>query len=171
MPLTATPSRRRLAMAALLLLAVAGLVIRNVAPDPSTLHDVGTLLLVLWLPAVGNLLAYLIRKIPRRPRPLAGVFPARSVFTPHVHVRLEPTGLVPDLPSALVSAGNRCTLIVGNSGFSARIGGPLPGQEGESVAVELLRPAVALGQLTPGTEFRLLVGEIAAAKGRVLGVA
>ncbi len=169
MALIATPARRRLAMLALLTLAVAGLVIRQLAPNPSTLRDIGTLLLVLWLPAVGNLVAYFVRKIPRRPRPLGGGFGAASVFTPHLRVRLEPTGLVADLPAALAAAGNNCTLIVGNSGFSARVGGALQQQDGD-VAVELLRPEVALPQLAAGTEFRLLVGATAAAKGRVIEV-
>ncbi|HEY0823168.1 MAG TPA: hypothetical protein VGD76_05220 [Ramlibacter sp.] len=170
MALIATPSRRRLAMVALLLLATAGLVIRNVAPDPSTLRDIGTLLLVLWLPAVGNLVAYLVRKIPRRAPRLGARFRAGSVFTPHLRVQLEPTGLVPDLRAALATAGNDCTLVVGNSGFSARVEGALPAQQGETVAVELLRPEVAGPQLAAGTEFRLLVGTTVAAKGRVVEV-
>jgi hypothetical protein len=77
---------------------------------------------------------------------------------------------VPDLPSALASAGNRCTLIVGKGGFTARLEGPLPAQQDQAVALELLRPSVALARLQPGTEFHLLVGATAAAKGRVVEV-
>lgn len=170
MALTATPARRRLIMIALLLLAVAGSLIRYFAPDPSTLRDIGTLLMVLWLPAVGNLVAYFVRKIPRRAPQLAAGFGAGSPFTPHLRVRLEPAGTVRDLPAALASAGNSCTLIVANSGFTARLDGPAPVQQDQGVQVELLRPEVALAQLATGTEFRLAVGATAVAKGRVVEV-
>ena len=169
MAFTVTSAGRRLAMAVLLLLAIAGAVIRAMAPDPSTLRDIGTLLLVLWLPAVGNLIAYLVRKIPRR-APQARGFAAGAVFMPHLQVRLAATGLVADLPSALASAGNCCTLIVGKGGFTARLEGPLPAQPDQVVALELLRPSVALARLQPGTEFHLLVGATAAAKGSVVEV-
>jgi peptidoglycan/LPS O-acetylase OafA/YrhL len=170
MALIATPARRRLAMIALLLLALAGSFIRYLAPDPSTLRDIGTLLMVLWLPAVGNLVAYFVRKIPRRAPHLTAGFGAGSAFMPHLRVRLEPARTVRDLTAALASAGNSCTLVVANSGFTARLGGPAPSQGEQGVEVELLRPEVALAQLTPGTEFRLAVGATAVAKGRVVEV-
>lgn len=157
-------------MIALLLLAAAGLVIRNVAPNPSTLRDIGTLLLVLWLPAVGNLVAFFVKKIPRRALAPAAGFHAGCVFTPQLRVRLEPTGLVADLHSALAATANNCTLVVGNSGFTARVGDANSVRPGEDLAVELLRPEVGLPQLAAGTEFRLLVGATAAAKGRVVAV-
>ena len=78
MAFTVTSAGRRLAMAVLLLLAIAGAVIRATAPDPSTLRDIGTLLLVLWMPAVGNLVAYLVRKIPRRRWPAGAGRPSRG---------------------------------------------------------------------------------------------
>jgi hypothetical protein len=127
-------------------------------------------LLVLWLPAVGNLITYLVRKIPQRPPKPAPDFSAGSVFTPQLQVRLQPTGLVPDLAAALASTGHHCTLVVGHNGFTARVGGVLPSGPEENVAVELLRPEVALRHLAPGTEFRLLVGTTVAAKGRVAEV-
>lgn len=154
-------------MAVLLLLAIAGAVMRALAPDPSTLRDVGTLLLVLWLPAVGNLVAYLVRKMPRSAPPVVD-FAAGSVFTPHLQATLEATGLVPDLQAALAAAGYRCAFIIGRKGFTARLGGPLPATGGDAVAFELLHPSVALPQLAPGTQFHLLVGTTAVAKGRVM---
>eukprot|EP01034_Spumella_vulgaris_P006289 gene6289-8010_t len=53
MSFTVSSSSRRVAMAVLLGLAVLGGVIRYTATNPSTLRDVGTLLLVLWVPAIG----------------------------------------------------------------------------------------------------------------------
>ncbi|MES2633543.1 MAG: hypothetical protein V4669_11260 [Pseudomonadota bacterium] len=63
-----TSSRRQIVMGVLLLLAVIGAAVRYWAPNPSTARDVGTLMLVLWLPAVGNLVAFAISKMPARKR-------------------------------------------------------------------------------------------------------
>jgi hypothetical protein len=170
MAIIVTPSRRRLAMTVLLALALAGAVIRAVAPNPSTQRDVGTLLLVLWLPAVGNLVAYLLRKIPRRAPP-ATDFPAGTTFTPQLQVRMERAGLSAQQQAALDPAERRCTLLVGPRGFTARLAEPVaqaldaPGPR--SIALELLHPAVALPQLAPGTDFHVLVATTAVAVGRV----
>jgi hypothetical protein len=170
-PLIATPSRRRLAMAAMLGLAVAGAVIRTFAANPSTLRDVGTLLEVMWLPAVGNLIAYLVQKIPRRAPPVT-TFPAGSAFTPQLEVRIEASGLPNELLVALDPSERQCTLIVGRSGFTARLAEPIahmlasPGPQ--TVALELLHVAHALPRLLPGTNFHLLAGTTAVAKGSVL---
>jgi hypothetical protein len=171
MAIIATPSRRRLAMIALLLLAVAGGFIRAYAPDPSTLRDVGTLLLVLWLPAVGNLVAYLLKKVPRSAPP-ATRFPAGKAFTPQLDVQLQATDVPGDLLAGLDPDERQCTVLVGRSGFTARLGEPLgqllasPGSQ--ALALELLHPAVALPRLAPGTDFHLLAGTTAVAKGTVL---
>ena len=171
MALTATPARRRLAMIALLLLAVAGGIIRRYAPDPSTLRDIGTLLLVLWLPAVGNLIAYFAKKIPHRVPPPTS-FPEGSTFAPQLDVRLHAVEMPRDLLATLAPDERQCTVLVGRSGFTARLGQPLkqlfanPGPQ--ALALELLRPAVALPRLAPGTDFHLLAGTTAIAKGTVL---
>jgi len=152
-------------MAALLLLAVLGGVIRKLAPEPSTLHDIGTLLLVLWLPAVGNLIAYLVRRMPRKPSPVAlpqAGFPPEGAFTPHLHARLEPV-------SPTTAQASDCLLLVGGQAFTARLALPvadaLTGAQPQ--AIELLRPAAALPRLAPGTAFHLLVGTTAVARGCV----
>lgn len=172
MALTATPSRRRLAMIALLLLALAGGFIRKYAPNPSTLRDIGSLLLVLWLPAVGNLIAWFVKRIPRSAPPVTS-FPEGSTFTPQLDVRLQATEMSKDLLAALDPDERQCTVLVGRSGFTARLGEPLgqllatPGSQ--ALALELLHPAVALPRLAPGTDFHLLAGTTAVAKGTVLG--
>ena len=169
MPITATPAGRRLVMATLLLLAVCGAVIRIYADEPSTLHDIGTLLLVLWLPAVGNLVAWLVKKIPRR-APQVHAFAAD--FTPHLRARMQatetPAGFVASIPTDL----RQCTLVSGNQGFSARTLQPLAeilaSATNEAVTLELLRPQVAREHLTAGTRFHLLVGTTAVLQGEVL---
>jgi hypothetical protein len=171
MALIATPARRRIAMTILLLLAVLGGVIRKFAPQPSTLHDIGTLLLVLWLPAVGNLIAYLVRRIPRRAQPAPvlprAAFPEGSTFQPNLHARLEAIDLAQG--TSLAAEGAECLLLVAGQGFTGRLAQPVAQALAASQPqpIELLRPAAALPQLAPGTAFHLLVGTTAVARGRV----
>ena len=61
-----TSSRRQIVMATLLGLAIVGGAMRYWAPNPSTARDIGTLLLVMWLPAVGNLISFVVREWHRR---------------------------------------------------------------------------------------------------------
>ena len=165
MAIIATPSRRQLAMAVMLGLATAGAVIRYYAPNPSTLRDVGSLLLVMWLPAVGNLVGYFVRKIPRRAPPVTE-FADAAAFAPNLQVLIESTG-----PAEIDPLQRRCVLLVGRDGFTARTERPLAEllhvQGEQALAVELLHPAVALRKLKPGTAFHLLVETTAVAKGRV----
>ncbi|HSV78317.1 MAG TPA: hypothetical protein VLK85_03805 [Ramlibacter sp.] len=174
MAIIATPARRRIIMATLLALATAGAVIRYFAAPGSVLHDIGTLLLVLWLPAVGNLIAWLIRQAPRRAPPASG-FMAGSAFVPHL--RAQVAFLVP-VPSALAALDPReqaCTLVAGTHGFTVRLAEPLAGLAAAAgpreLALELLRPDVAFQELRPGAPFHLLVGRDAVAKGQVLELA
>ena len=169
MPLVATSGRRRIAMAVLLALAVLGAVIRATAPDPSVLRDIGTLLLVLWLPAVGNLIAWLIRQIPPG-APRVTDFSPGAPFTPHLRTELVPVPVAAG--AAIDSTEARCTLIVGRQGFTGRFASPVVQQlqpAGPQVhQLELLRPEQALPQLKPGVRFHLLVGPTALASGHVL---
>jgi hypothetical protein len=170
MPIVATPARRQLAMAVLLLLAVSGAVIRKFAPQPSVLHDIGTLLLVMWLPAVGNLIAYLVRRIPRKAK-AAPDFAAGSAFVADLRVQVQVLGLPQELASALTPQERRITVLAGQHGFSARLDVPVlqalaqPGEQ--ALSLQLLRPELA-GELPPGTEVHLVVGRTAAATARVL---
>ena len=61
-----TSFRRQVVMATLLVLAIVGGVMRYWAPNPSTARDIGTLLLVMWLPAVGNLVSFVVREWNKR---------------------------------------------------------------------------------------------------------
>jgi hypothetical protein len=165
-----TPSRRRIAMAVMLLLAITGGIVRKYAPNPSTLRDVGTLLLVLWLPAVGNLLGYLRGRIPRSPPPVTE-FAAGSPFKPHLELLVETVVDAPSLAAASAADDGRFTLLVGRHGFTARCADPLATALGfpgaQALVIELLHPRVALRKLAPGTAFHLLAGTIAIAKGSV----
>lgn len=161
-------------MIALLTLAASGGVIRWLAPNPSTLRDIGTLLLVLWLPAVGNLIAYFIKRIPRSAPP-ATDFAPDAAFAPQLQVQLEAVEWPAAQRTGLDVGERRCTLLVGRQGFTARLERPLAesvaDNDGGMMRLQLLHPAVALRRLAPGTEFHVLAGTIAVAKGRVLQVA
>lgn len=172
MGFSVTPARRRLAMGAVLALAVAGGIIRALAPDPSTLRDIGTLLLVLWLPAIGNFIGYLRGKLPKASPPPTG-FPADQPFSPQLRVQLERIPLPADAGLS-IPPGQLGTVLVGRRGFTVRFDQPLAawmaGQGDSTSSLELLRPAAARGYLAEGTEFHLLVGTQPVAKGRVLGL-
>ena len=139
------------------------------APDPSTLRDVGTLLLVLWLPAVGNLIAYLIRKIPmRRPRPTA--FRSGADFSAHLQTRIDSVSAPADWP-AFDPLEQRCTVLVGQSAFTVRSAEPLAQwlpHAPQRLDLECLVPSAALPALIPGTPFHVLIGTTSVAQGRVV---
>ncbi|MGE4239411.1 hypothetical protein [Ramlibacter sp.] len=175
MPLVATPHRRRLVVIVLMVLATLGGVIRYYAPNPSTARDLGTLMLVLWLPTLGMIVGHLLGKIRRRPSTSPG-FPRNSEFVPQLRVSFEALP-VSGNPPALDPQLRGCIALVGGEGFTCRISQPLAHSIGQSIAqaapgvveLELLRPAVALPKLPPGTEFYFVVGTLAVARGRVEG--
>jgi hypothetical protein len=171
----ATSSRRQIIVFVLLILALAGAAIRQWADNPSVERDIGTLLLVLWLPIIGNVVAYVIVRVQsaRRARRTGG-FDPQAPFTPHLLVEVTPVDPVrPALPP-LSDAERNCTLVIGNEGFTARADLPLvqwlTAGEARSVALQLLRPALALPRLPAGAAFSLLAGRSVAAGGRVLQV-
>ena len=169
----ATSSRRRIAMGVMLALAITGGVVRHYAPAPSTLHDIGTLLLVMWLPAVGNLIAYLVGKLPRREPPPTD-FPAGSAFSPQVEVQVERVPLPEGWLAAMDPDERRAVLLVGRHGFTVRLAQPvarwLAQEASPSLWLELLRPASARKTLVPGTAVHMLVGATAVAKATVMSV-
>ena len=169
MAIIVTSSRRRLVMGVLLLLAAAGGVIRQQAPDPSVLRDIGTLLLVLWLPAVGNLVAYFVKKIPAsKPPPMA--FEPGAPFTPQLQARIDTVPLPAGWLEALDPTQQLCTVIVGRRGFTVRTQAPLAQwlkDAPPTLALECLVPSTSLRELVPGTAFHLVVGTTAVARGVV----
>ncbi|MDB5872784.1 MAG: hypothetical protein JWQ07_2226 [Ramlibacter sp.] len=164
----ATSTRRQVIVAILLALALAGAALRHWAENPSITRDVGTLLLVLWLPAVGNIVAFAVSRYRRR-RSTTLAFTEGS-FAPHLEVELMPgTATQP-----LAPGHTGCTLLLGTEGFTARLGTPLAGwlASGQAQAIELefLRPALALPRFGAGTAFQVLAGPVVVGQGRVLRV-
>ncbi len=161
--------RRQVVMAVLLGLAAVGAAIRHWSPNPSLARDIGTLMLVLWLPAVGNLVAFAVRKLHpllRRKRGFADDSPFKAQLSAEVAAR-ETAG-----DGALGPGQRNCTVIVGNEGFTARTGQALSQALAAPpspavVELEFLRPALALPRLPPGADFYLMVGPAVVASGRV----
>ena len=166
--------RRKLIVIVLLCVAVAGALMRHHAERGSTTRDIGTLLMVLWVPIIGNVIAWLIGKRPRRAPPAEpATFDAASTFTPHLRVEL--TLRPPALPShdLPLSAGEyRCALVVDNEGFSARWfvpqGEVLERGKPHALEVEFLAPDIARRRFPQDAVFRVLVGDSFIADGRVL---
>ena len=164
-------SRRQTITAVLLLLAVGGGLLRWLAPQPSLARDMGSLLLVLWLPIIGNIIAWLVARA-HKPKNAPPGFAPDSPFTPSAHITL--TLLAAEVPSQSrpIRAGLfNCMVVVGHEAFSARLQVPPHAEPVPEVAqpleVEFLRPEVALPKLKPGTDFTLLSGRTLLGRGQV----
>lgn len=174
--MTTIQARRKLIVIILLSVAIAGALLRSFTAPRTTAHDVGTLLMLLWLPIIGNIISWLVSKL-RRPAAAGSSAPSGfgegRAFQPHALVEL--TLRAPQLPSedVPIPAGEqRCHLVVDNEAFSARWfvrpdesirrGKPQP------IEVEFLVPALALRRFQDQAAFRILVGESFVGDGRVL---
>ena len=164
----ATSHRRQFIVAVLLALAIVGAGMRYWADKPSLARDIGTLLLVLWLPAVGNIVAFAIGR-------WRAAHPPRPPFDPAApfegHLLAELAGVA---PAAAAGDASACTLVVGSEGLTARLAQPLShwlaGPQPAVLAVQLLRPALALPRLPAGAVFGILAGTRTVGTGRVLEV-
>jgi len=171
--MTTIQSRRKLIVIILLCVALGGAAMRQLAAPGSTLRDIGTLLMLLWVPIIGNVISWLISRL-RRPAPMApSPFDERPAFEPQLLVELTlrpPLLPAEDIP---VPAGeHRCALVVGNEAFSARWWVPpdrsfrrgIP----QALEVEFLAPQLAMPKFQAEAGFRMLVGESFIGDGRVL---
>lgn len=162
----ATPARRKLVVIILLGLALAGGAIRLLAPNPSSLRDMGSLLLVLWVPVIGNVIAFLVRRIKLRRTPFD------HPFAPDLLVEMSPLEPRPRLAQPL--SGDSCALVVGTEGFTVRLSRPLAGwlKAGEAIQVQaqFLKPQMALALFPPQTPFRIVAQQQLVGQGRVLEV-
>ncbi|WP_076999016.1 hypothetical protein [Variovorax sp. KK3] len=171
--MTGIQAKRRFIVIALLCAALGGALLRALSEPGSTARDVGTLLMLLWLPIIGNVIAWLIAKLRRPVTAEPTGFEAGNAFRPHALVEL--TLRAPQLPSenSLIGEGeHHCALVVDNEGFSARWVVP-PGKAfrrgtPQTLQVEFLKPAIALPRFPRDTEFRMLVAESFVGDGRVL---
>ena len=165
-------TRRQLITVVMLVLALIGGLVRWLAPQPSVARDLGSVLMVLWLPIVGNIIAWLIQRA-KTPKHLPQGFAAGTVFEPSA--RIELTLLAADTPrlSRPIRAGYfDGALVVGSEGFTTRLLVPPDGEPAPGVPCALeaqfLRPELALPKLAAGTRFTLLSGRTVLGTGHVL---
>jgi hypothetical protein len=174
--MTTIQARRKLIVVLLLCVAVGGAVLRHLGAPGTTLRDVGTLLMLLWIPVIGNVIAWLIGQLRRKPAtdaaPAAAV-DALQTFRPQLEVELtlRPAAVpAEDLPIA--EGEHHCAFVIGNEGFSGKWrvpeGGSFYRGTPQRLEVEFLAPALALPKFAPGVVFRMLVGESFIGDGRVL---
>ena len=164
--------RRQLFTGIMLALALLGGLVRWQAPQPSLARDLGTMLLVLWLPIVGNVIAWLVQRA-RTPRQLPAGVAFSDTFQPDA--RIELTLLPADTPSQSrpIRAGDFVgALAVGSEAFTTRLsvppgGEPVPEQP-ILLDAQFLRPELALAQLRPSTRFVLLAGRTTLGTGYVV---
>ena len=95
--MTGIQAKRRFIVIALLCVALGGALLRLLSEPGSTARDIGTLLMLLWLPIIGNVIAWLIAKLRRPVAAEPAGFEAGSTFHPHALVEL--TLRAPQLPS------------------------------------------------------------------------
>jgi hypothetical protein len=175
--MTTIQSRRKLIVVILLCVAVVGAVMRHYGEPGSTYRNVGTLLMLIWLPVVGNIVGWLMARIRRPAAPAASALPAfvepGTAFRPHAlaELTLRPAGVpAEDLP--IHEGEHRCALVVDNQGFSVRWvvpqGEPFRRGKVRTVEVEFLAPEAALPVFRADTAFRMLVGESFIGDGRIV---
>ena len=174
--MTTIQARRKLIVILLLCVALGGAVLRHLGAPGTTLRDVGTLLMLLWIPVIGNVIAWLItkvrRKLPTEAAPTTE-FDVAQPFRPQMQVELtlRPAAVpAEDLPIA--EGEHHCAFVIGNEGFSGKWrvpeGGSFYRGTPQMLEVEFLAPALALPKFAPGVFFRMLVGESFIGDGRVL---
>ena len=164
--------RRKVIVIVLLCLAAAGAIVRQFA-EPGTLRNIGTLMMLLWLPIIGNIISWLVARIRRPAAPAAPDFEPGRAFHPHALVELTlRTPMLPSEDTPIGAGEHRCALVLDNEGFSARWF-VAPGEAfrrgvARTVQVEFLTPALALPRFERDAAFRMLVGESFVGDGRVL---
>ena len=174
--MTTIQARRKLIVILLLCVAVGGAVLRHLGAPGTTLRDVGTLLMLLWIPVIGNVVAWLVGKVRRKPvadAAPAADFDAAQPFRPQLQVELtlRPAG-VPAEDVPIAEGEHHCAFVIGNEGFSGKWqvpeGGSFRRGTPQALQVEFLSPELALPKFRPGVVFRMLVGEAFIGDGRVL---
>ena len=157
---------------AIVVAATFGVLARQFTTPESTLHTLGTLLTVLWLPITIYVFIKLSdwffkgRKGPRNFAP----------DTPSVHhLRIEATFRT-EVPFERGADDShlQCLLLLDSQAFTVRLLRPLgalpPAGEPTLVDVQFLRPWVALPRFPPGTAFHIVVGREAVGAGKALAV-
>jgi hypothetical protein len=162
-------SRRFLIAVALLVTGVAGALLRGFSSPQSTPYYLGTLLMVMWIPIVGNIISFLARRLRPKAAPesplLSMPFVSQMVVRLDLHAELSPQS-----PKREQDGKIHCFLILGTEGFSVRVS-PLDAHaanEDQAVEVQFLVPELALTKFSVGSTFKLMQGVSVFGTGQVL---
>jgi hypothetical protein len=163
-------SRRYFIVVVLLIMAVAGALLRSFAVPQSTPYYLGTLLMVMWVPIVGNIISFLGKKLS----PVALAKPTFSAATPFVRQAVvELRGQSEqdlDLPQKEQDGRIHGLFVVGTEGFSIRfslldieVADGCLGAE-----VQFFSPAAARPKFPVGSAFKVMQGNSGIGTGQVL---
>lgn len=168
-----TKAGRALGIALLAVAALTGAGIRSSADPTTTLHALGTLMMVMWIPIA----SFVVLWFAKKRRPIVTVpqsFVAGSPFVQHGLVQMAMSRQAKD-PMRAARGEFHFIALLGSEGFTARVlvaDGPAPSPEAERrFPVQFLVPGTALPRLPAGTEFHVLVGREVVGRGRVLDAA
>ena len=165
-------SRRYFIAVALLVTAVGGALLRAFSTPESTPYYLGTLLLVMWLPIVGNVISFFSKK-RRASEPALPEFSSAMSFVPQAVVELE---LNPprETQSLRTEQDGRihCLFILGTEGFTVRVSLLETQGTGDTcrAEVQFLVPATAKPKVLVGSKFRLMRGGSSLGTGQVLSL-
>jgi hypothetical protein len=165
-------SRRFFIVAVLLVTGVAGALLRSFSSPQSTPYYVGTMLMVMWVPVVGNIISFLVNRLSPA-APVRPSFSSAMPFVPQVVVKLV-LSLAPGQGLAMNESDGKhhCLFITGTEGFSARVS-PLETEiAGEALCAEVqfLLPAAALPKFPIGRTFEMKQGGRVVGTGQVLSL-
>jgi hypothetical protein len=159
--------RRRLIAVLLLCTGFVGAVMRWLTDPHSAAHTMGTMLMVMWVPAVGNMIGFVLNKW-RASRFVPPAFGVDAPFVPHARVELT-------LDTALAGARDahlHLVLLVGTEMFSARCllrdNTALAAGVPVTLDLQFLAPAAAMPRLARHIVFRVLQGTSVVGQGQVL---
>ncbi|MBA3599214.1 MAG: hypothetical protein H0W40_17830 [Methylibium sp.] len=165
-------SRRFFIVVALLVTAVAGALLRSFSAPQSTPYYLGTLLMVMWVPVVGNVISFFAKKF-RPSVPVPPTFSSSMPFVAQVVVELKlHSEQAPALPRREQDGKIHCLFITGTEGFSVRVSLLESHIAGEAVGAEaqFLLPAAALPKFPVGSSFHLMQGRLGFGTGQVLSL-
>lgn len=175
--MTTIQARRQLIVILLLCVAAVAAVIRHHAEPGSTVRNVSTVMMLLWLPVIGSIVGWCYGRLLRKPAPPAGPAGFAPAQAFHPHALAEITLRRSSVPAENIpkQAGeHRCVLVVGSQGFQMRwqlaAGDMLRQGETREVPVQFLAPQMALPACPQGTVFRMLIGETFVGDGRLVRV-
>ncbi len=165
-------SRRFFIVVALVVTAVAGALLRSFSAPQSTTYYLGTLLMVMWVPTVGNIISFLAKKL-RPSVPAPPTFSSSLPFVPQVVVELKlHSEQKPELPKREQDGRIHCLFVTGLEGFSVRVSLLESHMVGEALGAEaqFLVPRAALPNFPVGSSFQLMQGGFAFGTGQVLSL-